>query len=295
MTSRLALVPRPTDGVHLVPGYLAWAPLGDGPHCTTWAAWSIERWAPVAVKLPSMEADPERARAALRREHGHLTRLAHPAVPRLLAASLDCRTPYLVLELIEGRTLTHTIERRPLSIDDTVRLGLQLASAMRYLHGLGVAHLDLKPDNVMLRVGRATIIDFGAAQHIGEPAPTGPRGTDGHMSPEQLAGDPIAESMDVWALGALLHEAVTGVLPTERYGRRSARLRHAWRPLHHLLTAMLEDDPNARPTSMTGVLHLLSRLESEDPARGWAPHVARGHLPATTRTADLVRSKDAAT
>jgi serine/threonine protein kinase len=285
LTSRLALVPRPTDGVHLVPGFLAWAPLGDGPHCTTWAAWSIERWGPVALKLPSMEADPERARAALCREHGHLTRLAHPAVPRLLAASLDCRTPYLVLELIEGHTLAHTVERRPLSIDDTVRLGLQLASALRYLHGLGVAHLDLKPDNVMLRGGRATIIDFGAAQHLGEPAPAGPRGTDGHMSPEQLAGAAIEEGMDVWALGALLHQASTGALPTERFRRRSVRIRPAWRPLHHLLTAMIADDPRERPQSMTAVLHHLSRLESDDPARGWAPHVARGHLPVTTRTA----------
>jgi eukaryotic-like serine/threonine-protein kinase len=281
---------RSTHGVHLVPGVLAWAPLGEGPHCTTWAAWSIERWGPVAVKLPSLDADLDRARAALRREVGHLRRLRHPAFPQIFEVSLERRTPYIVLELIEGRPLANLLERGPMSAGDTVRLGLQLSSALRYLHGLGIAHLDLKPDNVMMRGGRALLIDFGAAQCIGEAAPAGPRGTDGYMSPEQLDGALISDGMDVWALGALLYEALTGGLAGDGGRRASLRYRRAPRPLRDLLSALHAPDPGARPSSMTDVLHALSALESSSPKRGWAPDVARGHLPATTSMVGLDRS-----
>jgi eukaryotic-like serine/threonine-protein kinase len=201
---------EPAETVRLAADILAWARLGEGPHCATWAGWSIERWAPVVVKVPLEDADPDRALAALRREADHLARLRHPAFPQIFKAHLEPPAPYIVLELLEGRPLSTIIERSLFSAGDTVRLGLQLASALRYLHSLGIAHLDLKPDNVMMRGGRALIIDFGAAQAIGEAAPSGPRGTDGYMSVEQQAGDAISEAMDLWSLGAILYEPLCG-------------------------------------------------------------------------------------
>jgi serine/threonine protein kinase len=236
------------------------------------------------VKVPLVEADQDRARAALTREARHLQRLRHPAFPRLFTASVETPTPHLVLELIEGRPLSTVIERSPLSVGDTVRLGLQLASALRYLHGTGLAHLDVKPDNIMMRDGRALLIDFGAAQDIGDTAPAGPRGTDGYMSPEQRAGAPIRESMDIWSLGAVLYEALTGRRAADRAERRSLRLRRAPAALRDLIGRMLGDDGDRQPPSMAHVLHELSALEG-DPRRGWAPTVARGRLPLTTSRA----------
>lgn len=272
------LLAGPVPGDVLVADIVAWAQLHDGPHCVTWAGWSVDRWAPVLVKLPPVEGDGVRARAALRREAGHLARLLHPGLPRLFGADLDGSTPYVVVELIEGETLAAMIGRSPFGVGDTVRLGLQLTSALRYLHGLGLAHLDLKPDNVIVRSGRTVIIDFGAAQAIGEEQPSNPRGTDGYMSPEQIAGLAVSESMDLWSLGALFYECLTGTSAAERSGRVPWRTRRKSPALFDLTSALLETEPEHRPANAACVLAELSALEGR-PDRGWAPLVVRPHLP----------------
>jgi serine/threonine protein kinase len=279
-------------GDQLCDGIIAWACLGEGPHCATWAAWSIDRWSPVVVKVPLPDSDPDRALASLRREADKLGRLKHPAFSRLFEARLDPPEPLLVLELVEGRPLSKMLKTSRFSVGDTVRLGLQLSSALRYLHGLGIAHLDLKPHNIMMRGGRALIIDFGSAQNIGEAAPPGPRGTDGYMSPEQEAREPVSESMDLWSLGAVLYQTVSGRKAAERGGRESFRFRRAPARLRRLIDDLLEPDPAARPSSMSEVLNELARLE-RSPKRGWAPEIARPHLPVATSRADQARLPEA--
>jgi serine/threonine protein kinase len=100
------------------------------------------------------------------------------------------------------------------------------------------------------------------------------------MSPEQRAGQTIAPAMDVWSLGAVLHEALTGRRPEERSRRSLRRLRKAPGDLEVLVATMLEDDPDRRPT-MTSALRRLSAIEP-CPSRGWAPAIARNQLQVTT-------------
>lgn len=231
-------------GQPLVPGYLAWSRLGGGEHCETWLAWSEAHWCPVAVKLPRPEEtrDPD-TRSDLALEARMLGKIAHPGVQRLIAERLEDPVPYLVLEYVEGPTLSSILSAGSLSAGDTVLLGLQVASALRAMHGLGLVHLDVKPGNLVIREGRAVLIDLGIATVAGSvyPADDSP-GTPGFMADELFRGEEITARTDTFALGTtLLH-----CLPDNHEPGLSAVLR-----------SMLATDAGARPDDDT-VLRLLA-------------------------------------
>jgi eukaryotic-like serine/threonine-protein kinase len=263
-------------GTHITPDVLAWHQLGEGPHCATWAGWSLSRWCPVVVKVPHAEAALDRAAAALRREYGFIALLRHPGVISVYEARLDGRHPYIVVEAIEGDTLTSVINAGRMPVRDVIRLGLQLLSITQYLHRNGIAHLDLKPDNVMIRNGRAIVIDFGAAQTIGTSMSRGPRGTDGYMAPEQESAEPASVAMDLYSLGVILAEALAGGAETLRtmWRRRSNQ---APAILQDLIASMIETTPGHRPAGASAALATLSQLETAD-GQGWAPMFAVPHL-----------------
>jgi eukaryotic-like serine/threonine-protein kinase len=263
-------------GTPITPDVLAWHKLGEGPHCATWAGWSISRWCPVVVKVPHAEAAPDRAAAALRREYGFIALLRHPGVISVYEARLDGSHPYLVVEAIEGSTLSEAISSDRMPVRDVIRLGLQLLSITQYLHRNGIAHLDLKPDNVMIRNGRAIVIDFGAAQTIGTSMSRGPRGTDGYMAPEQESAEPASVAMDIYSLGVILAEAIAGGCSSDRVSWRN-RTRRIPDTLRTLITSMVEVSPAHRPTSASEALSVLSELETPD-GSGWAPMFAVPHL-----------------
>lgn len=259
-------------------GVIAWAALGEGPHCQTWAAWCPRRWAPVLLKMPLANADDERAIAALAREAWMLDHLKHPAIPRLLDVSLRSGDAWLVTELVEGRTLADVLDHRLLSARDAIRLSLQLASVMRYMHACDAVHLDLKPDNLMLRHGRLHLIDFGAAQRVGDAPPRGPRGTEGYMSETQTRAEvAVDQAMDLWSLGVVLLEARTGARALDRKVRHSWRWRRSPRRWRALIVRLLADDQTARPDSMAEVLLALTELD-DHAGRGWAPAVVCENL-----------------
>ncbi len=204
-------------GEELVPGAWAWALLGDGRRCETWLAWSRHRWGPVAIKLPRPDQVNERSRRALAREAEAVRQLAHPSIQRLNDARLEDPVPYLVFEYVEGPTLACLLDDRgALPPGDVVRLGLQLGSALHYLHELRISHLDVKPENVAVRDGRAVLLDFDLARRFGErengsrPKSGGrPRGSPPYMAPEQVRRAPASAAMDLFGLGATLYEAAT--------------------------------------------------------------------------------------
>jgi serine/threonine protein kinase len=261
-------------GAPLAPGLRAWALLGDGPRCETWLAWDTARWSPVAVKLPHPgELGRGRAEAVLARELEVARGLAHPGVQRLLGASLDADPPYLVFEYVEGPTLDHVLdEDGPMDEVDVLLVGLQLAAALHYLHGHGLVHLDVKPGNAVLRDGRAVLIDLGIARPVGAPpAPGRVRGTPPYMAPEQAARAPAAPSMDLFGLGAVLHELATDRRPTPRH-RTAGPDEGPGTVVHRLLQA----DPADRPPTALAVLAdlagaLPARLAEED--QPWPPWV----------------------
>jgi serine/threonine protein kinase len=261
-------------GDEIVPGVFAAALIGDGRRCESWLAWSTELWSPVVIKLPlADQLDNPRTAQRLAEEAAMLDRLRHPAVNRLLADRHDHPIPHLVLEYVEGPNLDDLLEENgPLDPPDAVRLGMQIACALHHVHGRGLVHLDIKPANVILREGRGVIIDFDIARPIGEPAGPGQsQGTVGYMAPEQCRRLPFSPSMDIFALGALLYEAVTGARafpagPTDDDSspelvlrpRRARHLRPDLPPaLDEAISLMLSRSLRRRPRTAVEALRLL--------------------------------------
>jgi serine/threonine protein kinase len=281
-------------GQELAPGLLAWALLGDGRRCETWLAWDLDRWCPVAVKLPRPGAGTPGAVAALAQEAQVAGSVTHPGVRRLLEDRLDRPLPHLVFEYVEGPTLDDALATDgPFHPVDVLLCGMQVAAALGHLHGRGLAHLDVKPGNVVLRDGRPVLIDLGLARPLGEPPPGGHRrGSPPWMAPEQVRRRPASPGMDLFALGAVLYELATGTQAFEPRdagppGRRwpqlagpppAASSREPGVPaaLDRAVAALLAPDPADRPASAAQVLALLEAAlpagatEEDRPWPSWA-------------------------
>jgi serine/threonine protein kinase len=220
-------------------------------------AWSERRGCRVAVKAlrPDRRRDPG-ARRALLREGRLLVRLAHPHLVRGYEVTGGQR-PIVVLETLRGATLAKLIDQRPLSAAETAHLGLQVGSALRYLHREGLVHLDVKPSNVIADAGAAKLIDLSIARRPGR-VKAG-LGTWSNLAPEQARGGLAGPPADVWGLGTLLYEALTGEPPfgedddadypcLERRADRVRRRRpRAPRALAAAIDGALEPDAPDRP------------------------------------------------
>jgi len=272
---------RPGD--ELAPGLLAWALLGDGRRCETWLAWDLGRWCPVAVKLPR-PGQGARAVAALAGEARVAAAVAHPGIRRLLDDRLDRPLPHLVFEYVEGPTLDDALaDEGPFHPVDVLLAGMQLAAALGHLHGRGLAHLDLKPGNVVLREGRPVLIDLGLARPLGEaPAGRHRRGSPPWMAPEQVRRRPASPGMDLFALGAVLFELATGTQafdpadagpPARRWPQLAGpaprvRTRRPEVPaaVDRAVASLLAPDPADRPVTAAQALDLLAAAMPADAA-----------------------------
>jgi len=178
----------------------------------------------VALKLPRL-AWGAGLTERMARERDIGTLLEHPAIARLYDAGVDERgRPFLAFEYIDGQPIDAWCEAQGLDTWARLRLFVQVARAVAYAHGRLVVHRDLKPSNVMVTTdGQARLLDFGIAKLLTEAAPGQPgltqeQGrvlTPHYASPEQIAGEPITVQSDVYSLGVLLYELLTGVLPHE--------------------------------------------------------------------------------
>ncbi|HLY11949.1 MAG TPA: protein kinase [Planctomycetota bacterium] len=174
----------------------------------------------VAVKIPFMrfESDPASYTRFQREEEiGRL--LHHPSILRVIPVETKSRQ-YLVMEYLEGRTLAQLLEsKRPLPAEEATRITSRLCEAMQYVHDHEIIHRDLKPQNVMLCAdGTLRIMDFGIAKaprdrNLSIKGFTPTMGTPDYMAPEQVRGEAGTEQSDIYSLGAMLYEMVTGVTP----------------------------------------------------------------------------------
>ncbi len=201
-----------------------------------------------------------------------LTDLRHPNLVELLDAGTQDGYEYLVMALVEGPTLGRAC-RQPLSLTRTAQVGAAVADALAYVHAGDVVHRDVKPDNVLLGPGpRVRLADFGIARMVSATRITQSGllvGTAAYLAPEQVTGDEVAAPADVYALGLVLLECLTGRQEYPGTAFESAFARLCRRPQlppelpagwAALLDAMTANDPEARPSAVSaaGALHQLS-------------------------------------
>ena len=197
-------------GTEIAPGYRVVALLRRGHDLDVYDLWSEHRRSRCVGKTVRPDRLEKRgARARLLREGRLLLRLTHPHIVRAYEVQTT-PVPLVILETLPGETLSHLIDsrRRRLSAREIAELGLQLCSAIGYLHRHGVLHLDLKPSNIIATHGMARVLDLSIARPLGRHR--GGIGTTGYMAPEQVTGGCLTAASDVWGIGATLYEVATG-------------------------------------------------------------------------------------
>ena len=242
------LAPPLGPGDQIAPGYEVIAHVSRNQVLDVYDAWSAERECRCVLKtLRPDSRGVERRERRLRYEGELLLRLAHP---HLVAAYELIEQPetIVVLETLTGVTLDALLEELPrrLPLDDVLGLGVQLCSAVGYLHRGGVLHLDVKPGNVVCpETGQIKLIDLSLARPPG--VVRGGLGTSGYRPPEQEEGGEVTAAADVWAIGALLWEAAAGSpWADSRVDLRDRRRVPA--EFASAIGASLDDDPRRRPT-----------------------------------------------
>jgi serine/threonine protein kinase len=228
-----------------LPGYRVVEHLARTRRLDTYEVWSEERACSCVAKTlrPDCRGDG-RARQALLDEGRRLIDLAHPHIVRGYEVITEPEV-VVVMETLDGETVAHLVDRHPegLPPEDVAWLGLHLASALRYLHGHDLLHLDVKGSNVVADGGRAKLIDLSLARPPGHHKPG--IGTWCYRSPEQERGGELGPAADVWGLGTVLYEAVTG---DEIEGRPPSAAGRAPDGLAEAIDACLEPEPARRPT-----------------------------------------------
>jgi eukaryotic-like serine/threonine-protein kinase len=257
--------------------------LGRGGMGVVWRARDERLGRDVALKvLHPWIADDVELRARFEREASALARLEHPNVVRLYDVLEDRGQTVLVLELVSGDGLHALVRGRRVDWDEAQRLCAPVAAALAHAHARGVVHRDLTPSNVLVErgSGRVVVTDFGLARLVrGSTSVTVSgvlAGTPEYWAPEQAAGGQTDPATDLYALGCILFQLLSGRLPFEGSDRLANGLRRATEPAPSLATVA--------PDAPAAAVRLVDRLLRRDPARrGDAVEaaVALGAVPAT--------------
>ena len=279
----------PAPGRVLGGRYRLEALIGRGGYASVYRAIDEHLERAVAVKVFTASTSDGADRARVASETRVLASLTHPSLVTLFDARLDEDPAYFVMELIDGPTLGERIADAPLDPVTTASVAADLAEALHVIHERGIVHRDVKPSNVLLRPApmpsqppRATLADFGIAYLIDSARVTATGtliGTAAYLSPEQARGETPTAAADVYALGLVLLESLTGhrayaqSTPHEALVARLVRspdvpaaLPHGWRVLLSAMTAM---DPAHRPDAHA-VQRAAMRLKTDE-SEGWDP------------------------
>ena len=205
-----ALLPTVCAGDELAPGYTVIEHVSRNQALDVYDVWDDGRYCRcVAKTLRPDRLGEKRATARLRLEGERLARFGHPHLVRAYE-TLETPQTVVVLETLSGETLAAHIEQRAsrMPAAELALLGLQVGSAVRYMHGQGYLHIDLKPSNIILDLGVAKVLDLSLAR---PPGPLRPGvGTRCYLAPEQARGEDVTAAADVWGLGVVMWEAAVG-------------------------------------------------------------------------------------
>lgn len=260
-----------------------------------------------AMKLLLPVGDAEAAHSRLRREFRALQRLQHPNLARVEEWGLWGGRPWFTMELVEGESLRDQMPRwaelepadRFARVRDTL---VQAARALAYVHERGLIHRDVSPGNLLIRPdGLVKLTDFGLVSEVDSGLTTDGEilGTLAHTAPEQLSGQPIDGRADLYALGTVLYQMLTGRKPfvahtvqgwIEKHLRERPRPPHELEPLvpdllDRVCVRLLEKDPNARFASAAHLLFVLGDQEPLEARDRWPPRsVGRRDVKAWARS-----------
>ena len=267
-----------TSGNRLGP-YEIVAPLGAGGMGEVFRALDTRLERTVAIKIlpPQLSNDLAR-KQRFEREAKTISSLNHPHICVLYDVGHQDGTDYLVMECLEGETLAKRLEKSPIPLEQVLKFGAQIADALDKAHRSGVVHRDLKPGNIMLTPTGAKLLDFGLAKPVvalttgatltAAATPTTPvtqegtiLGTFQYMSPEQIEGKELDGRSDIFSLGAVLYEMLTG----QRAFQGKSQLSVA--------SAILEKEPppisTVKPLTTPSLDHALRRCLAKDPEERW--------------------------
>jgi Tol biopolymer transport system component len=273
-----------TSGTKLGP-YEIQAALGAGGMGEVYRARDARLGRDVAIKvLPShLSSDPD-LKARFEREAKAISALSHPHICHLYDIGSQDGTDFLVMELLEGETLADRLPKGPLPLKLALQYGLEIAEALEKAHAHGIVHRDLKPGNIMLTKSGAKLLDFGLAKaaHGVATLASGSMatmskpltvegtimGTFQYMAPEQVQGREADARSDLFALGAVLYEMITG------------RRAFAGKSQISVMSAILEKEPepvsSVQPMASLALDHVIQRALAKDPNDRW--HTARDFI-----------------
>jgi len=294
---------RPQVQSSLGDAYTIERELGGGGMSRTYVAMERSLSRRVVVKVLSPELAAGVSVDRFKREILLAAQMQHPHVVPVLSSGDASGLPWFTMPFVEGESLRARLARGPLPTGEAVSVLRDVARALAFAHGRGVVHRDIKPDNVLLSEGSATVTDFGIAKAISA-ARTGGGGetltmagtsigTPAYMAPEQAAGDPnIDHRSDIYAFGCMAYEVLTGrppftgQSPAKLLGAhlgekpRDVRELRADTPesLAALVMQSLEKDPAARPQQAVDLVRVLDTVTPSGAATA-APGILSGRIP----------------
>lgn len=244
--------------------------VGQGGMGEVWLARQISLDRPVAVKvLPRSLANQENFIERFQREAKAAASLVHPNVLQIYSFGVSEGTPYFAMEFVEGEDLQQRMRRGPIEWAEIARIMIGVGSALAAAHEKGLIHRDIKPSNIMIdRLGQVKVMDFGLAKATtsGNKSLTSAgliMGTPNYLSPEQGRGDPLDGRSDLYSLGVVLYELITGQLPFRADTPAGLIFKHVYEPpppplelnpeapafLVEICLKLLEKDPDDRYAS----------------------------------------------
>jgi serine/threonine protein kinase len=237
--------------------------LGSGGMSTVYLALDEVLDRPVAIKLLHREISEEADQLErFRREARAAARLSHPNLVGVIDAGEDDGRPYIVFEYIEGRTLKRRLqEEGRLPVDEAVAYAIEIGRGLTAAHARKLVHRDVKPQNVLIDPdGRAKVTDFGIARSLeskGLTATGRVLGTTDYVSPEQAMGEDVDERSDVYSLGVVLYEMLTGDVPFRAETQVGVAMKHVNEPMPDVQTR--------RPEVSAAVASVVDRATTKDP------------------------------
>jgi hypothetical protein len=237
--------------------------LGSGGMSTVYLArdGTLERWVAVKVMHREMSDQPDQIER-FRREARAVAQLSHPNVVAVIDAGEDGGHPYIVFEYVDGETLKQRIERvGPLPVDEATAYAIEIGRGLLAAHARRLVHRDVKPQNVLIdSEGRAKVTDFGIARSLESDGLTQTGrvlGTTDYVSPEQAMGRGVDARTDIYSLGVLLYEMLTGEVPFTAETVVGVAMKHVNEPI--------PDVQRRRPEISSALAAVVERATAKDP------------------------------